>query len=178
MRHLKDFGFVIKRTNFFDSDKFVTIFTKNHGKLDVLAKGIRKINSRRSPHIELLNLIKFQTIKTRVNYILTDVEVIDAYCDMKVDYEKVGTVFLICELVNKLCPENVKHEDIFFLIQKTVGEIRGDNAFSSLLDFQVKLLTILGFWDAKRKVSSSFEIDRFIENVIEKKIRTKLFFKL
>ena len=177
MNSLKDTGFVIKRVNFFDADKFITIFTKNHGKIDVLAKGVRKITSRRSPHVELLNLINFQAIKTKKNYILTDVEVVSTSSHLKNNYEKVGIIFLICELVDKLCPVGVKHEDIFTLTKNTVNGFKINDS-CGLFDFQVSLLTCLGFWDAKRKFQNAWEIDRFIENVVERKIRTKAFFKL
>jgi DNA repair protein RecO (recombination protein O) len=179
MIHLKDAGFVIRRTNISDSDRFITLYTQHNGKVEVLAKGVRRINSRRAPHVELLNLIKFQAVKTRKNFILTDIEGINTNTRLKQDYEKVGTVFLLCELINKLCPEGLKHEDIFFLLKDTIEKIGNTDDFTSLLyDFQVRLLTILGFWDPSRKLSNQADIDRYIENVMERKIRTKLFFKL
>lgn len=178
MNSLKDIGFVIKRVNLFDCDRFVTIFTQKHGKIDVLAKGVRKITSRRSPHIELLNLIRFQTVKTRKNYILSDAEVINTFSDLKQDYQNVGIIFLICELVDKLCPIGVAHREIFDLIENTVNELNIHNSHYDMFDFQVKLITFLGYWDEKRKFHNTWEIDRYIENIIEKKIRTKTFFKL
>ena len=43
-------GFVLKRTNYGEADKILTVFTKERGKIKVLAKGVRKIKSRRAPH--------------------------------------------------------------------------------------------------------------------------------
>lgn len=178
MRYLKDSGFVIKRTNFFDSDRFITFFTRSYGKVEVLARGVRKITSRRSSHTEFLNLVNFQSVKTKKNYILTEIEVIDSFSDLKEDYSKIGAIFLICELVDKLCPPGVGHEDIFFLIKNTVDKLKSDEISSVLFDFQVKLLTILGFWDEKRKFKNGWEIDRYIENLTERKIKTKNYFKI
>ncbi|PIZ97846.1 MAG: DNA repair protein RecO, partial [Candidatus Levybacteria bacterium CG_4_10_14_0_2_um_filter_35_8] len=55
MNSYKTEGIVIKRRNLGEADKILTIFTKRYGKIQVKAPGIRKINSRRSPHVELLN---------------------------------------------------------------------------------------------------------------------------
>lgn len=178
MRYLKDTGFVIKRFNIGDADRFITIFTRHHGKIDVLAKGARKITSRRSSHIELLNLVCFQTVKTRKNSILTEVEVVDTFSHLKKNYSTVGIIFLVCELIDRLCPYHVKHEDVFLLIQKTLEELENSNLQSSVADFQTRLLIHLGFWDAKKKFSTSYDVDRFIENIAERKIRTKSVFKL
>lgn len=178
MRYLKDTGFIIKKTNLFDTDKYITVFTKNHGKVEILAKGVRRINSRRSPHLELINLVKFQTVKTKVNYILTDIEVINTFSGLRDDYSKIGVIFLICELVDKLCPEYVRHADIFELIEKSVNGVYNNKLPQIVFDFQVQLLSILGFWNPEKEFKNHWEIDRFIEDVIEKKIKSKLILKL
>lgn len=178
MRYLKDTGFVIKRYNVGDADRFVTLFTQHYGKVDVLAKGVRKLSSRRSPHIELLNLVRFQTVKTRKNAILTEVEVIESFSELKENYSMVSMIFLICELIDRLCPHHVKHEDVFLLIQKTLQQLTQNSLRSSISNFQVGLLTSLGFWDSKKRFNTSYDIDRFIEQIAERKIRTKAVFKL
>ena len=178
MRHLKDSGFVIKRTNLFDSDRFITFFTRNHGKAEMIARGVRKITSRRSSHIELLNLVNFQSVKTKKNYVLCEIEVVDTFSVLKEDYAKIGAIFLICELVDKLCPVGVSHEDVFDLIKFTVDKLEKQDLSSTLFEFQIKLLTALGFWDERRKFRNNWEIDRYIENLTERKIKTKNIFKM
>ena len=59
MRSFKAEGIVIKRSNYSEADRIVTIFTKKNGKIKVKANGVRKIASRRSPHIELFNYCVF-----------------------------------------------------------------------------------------------------------------------
>jgi DNA repair protein RecO (recombination protein O) len=123
MQFLKDFGFVIKRTNIGEADKFLTIYTQNNGKVEVLAKGVRKIKSRRSGSIELLNLIKFQAVKTRKNFILTEVEVVNSFEEVKQDYSSVQLVFLVCELLNALCPVGEVNVQVFNLLKFTLDNI-------------------------------------------------------
>ena len=111
MRYLNDIGFVVKRVNLGEADRFITLFTKNNGKIEVLAKGVRKINSRRSSHIELLNLINFNSVKTSKNYILTEVDLVSSFESRKQTLDQCETLFLLCELINALCPhEQVNRE--------------------------------------------------------------------
>src|SRR3990167_5613366 len=49
---------VLKRRDFGEADRLVTFFTKRKGKVVALAKGVRKVTSRRAPNIELLNHVR------------------------------------------------------------------------------------------------------------------------
>ena len=46
---------VLKRTNFGEADRLVTVFSQPRGKLVLLAKGIRRLTSRKKGHLELFN---------------------------------------------------------------------------------------------------------------------------
>lgn len=177
MKYLKDTGFIVKRVNFGESDRFVTIFSRNNGKIEVIAKGVRKITSRRSSHTELLNLVRFQSVKTSKNYILTEVELVDSFQILKKSLDNIQEVFLICELVNNLCACSEKHSEVFDLICKTIAKIENGEKNVSF-DFQKNLLVNLGFWNDEKKFSNEKELRSFIESIIEKKIKTNIFFKI
>lgn len=178
MRFLNDTGFVIKRVNVGETDRFITVFTKNHGKQELIAKGVRKISSRRASHLELLNKIKFNSIKTRKNYILTENEVINAFSNIKDSHLRIGYIFLICELIDKLCPYNQKHEDIFDLINSVSHDLKEANFLDHIHYFQKKLLTVLGFWDSKRNFASLSDIEQYIELITERRLKSKAFLYL
>ena len=55
MRNFKTEGIIIKRRDYGEADRILTVMTREYGKLKIKAKGVRKITSRRSAHIELLN---------------------------------------------------------------------------------------------------------------------------
>lgn len=175
MQYLKDVGFVIRRINFGEADRFITLFTQAHGKVEVLARGVRKITSRRVSHVELLNLIRFHAVKTRKNYILAEVEIVDTFGDIKKSLDKVSAVFLICELLDKLCVVGQKHEDIFSLTFDTIKKTTSENLREVLFNFQIELLAMLGYWDRKKKFSDEEDVRQFIESIIEKKIKTKIY---
>ncbi len=177
MIYLKDTGFVIKRVNLGESDRYLTLFTQDHGKIEVLAKGVRRINSRRAPHIELLNLIRFQTTKTKRNHILTEVEVVNTFSNIRNEMKHIGKMFLICELINSLCASEQKNFEVFSLVEATLNNFNRDDRDEEMLDFQTKMLASLGFWDSRDKFRSNEELSIFIERIIEKKIKTTSFFK-
>jgi DNA repair protein RecO (recombination protein O) len=52
-RSFRTSAIILKRRDFGEADRMLTIITPRHGKLDVLAKGARKINSHKTGHVEL-----------------------------------------------------------------------------------------------------------------------------
>ena len=172
MIYLKDTGFVVRRVNLGEADRFVTIFTRNNGKIEVLAKGVRKITSRRASQMELLNLINFNSVKTSKNFILTEVDLLNSFEKSRRTLEECQTFFLICELIDNLCPFGQVNEELFELVGEYLdaGKFTDDN----LLSFETKILMTLGYWNIEKKFKNEKEITNYIESIIEKKIKSKV----
>lgn len=176
MVYLNDVGFVIKRINLGEADRFVTLFTRHNGKIEVLAKGVRKITSRRSSHIELLNLIKFHSLKTAKNFILTEVELINSFEKRKSNLVQCEVAFLVCELIDNLCPYNQVNTELFMHVLEFLKT--GSEDDNSLKEFEEKILHHLGYWDMNRKFKTEQEVRYFIEGIIERKIKSRVIGKL
>lgn len=172
MQYLYDTGFVIRRVNLGEADRFVTLFTRNNGKVEVLAKGVRKITSKRSSHIELLNLVRFHSVKTSKNFILTEVELVDSYEDRKKDLKQCEISFFVCELLDNLCPHGQVSSELFSEVYDFLGNGYSDD--NTLLDFETKVLSVLGYWNAKKRFSSEEESRLFIESLIERKMKSRI----
>jgi DNA repair protein RecO (recombination protein O) len=177
MQFLTDEGFVIKRVNFGEADRYITVYSRNNGKLELIAKGVRKITSRRSSHIEPLHRIKFNSVKGKNSYILTEAQLIQGFHDRDVTLEQLSSRFLICELMDKLCPVNQQSEPIYDLLQYTLARIQKGDIPSLIQEFQVQLLTNLGYWDSDKKFYDEHDTRNFIESIIEKRLKTKLYFE-
>lgn len=170
MRYLKDKGFVLRKVNFGDSDRYVTLFSKNFGKVEVVAKGVRKITSRRASSIEPLNLIDFQSVKTSKNYILTEVKLIDSFDHLKHELAAIKKVFLTCELLDAILPAGVAHIQVFDLIERASVKMLENE--KNMAYFQAKLLSLLGFWDSSTPFKNEGHVEAFIEQIIERKLKS------
>lgn len=170
MHYLKDTAFILRRVNFGDSDRYITLFTKNHGKIEVVAKGVRKITSRRASSVELLNLIEFQAIKSSKNYILTEVKLVSSYEGLKNQLTNIEKVFMMCELMDAIMPNGVVHEDVFDLLMRAADKICDDE--KNMAYFQAKLLSLLGFWDGKTSFKNADHVTAYVEQIIERKLKS------
>ncbi|MBU4017301.1 DNA repair protein RecO, partial [Patescibacteria group bacterium] len=185
MRLFKTEGIIIKRRNYGEADRLLTVLTKNTGKIQVKATGIRKITSRRSPHVELLNHSVLGLYRGRSYPILTECETIDNFSPIKNSLEKIGHAFHLCELVDCLCPENQENTKVFFLLKNILINLSLDNPVS-IREFEIELLIILGYlpagrqgWNNPYAYSYDFDTNNFIENIIERKLKSRdIFAKL
>ncbi|MBI4226632.1 DNA repair protein RecO, partial [Candidatus Roizmanbacteria bacterium] len=56
-RTIKTEAIVLRKRSLPNQDTIVTLFSKKIGKVNAFAKGIKKITSRRLPHVQTANLI-------------------------------------------------------------------------------------------------------------------------
>ncbi|HVZ11472.1 MAG TPA: DNA repair protein RecO [Patescibacteria group bacterium] len=174
MYYIHDRAFVLRRVNFGDSDRYITLFSQNNGKIEVVARGVRKINSKRASAIELLNLIDFQVVRGPKNFVLTEVKLVDSFGHLKTELENIKKVFLMCELVDAVLANGVAHRDVFDLFERAAAKmLEGER---NMAYFQAKLLSILGFWDSSQSFKNEDHVSSFIEQIIERKLRTNLAF--
>jgi len=209
MRNFRTEGIVIKRRNFNEADRILTVMTRDYGKLQIKAAGVRKITSRRSAHIELLNHTILHLYKGNTFSILTEAKMLDDFSEVKENFDKVGLAYHLCELVDGLCPENQENRNIFFLLQKTLQKLSQQNNVytpqydSSEIDnytlgtyglavedasrrlihkddlvqnFESTLLSELGYWDRQSVVSERFDTHDMIEDILERKLKSRSIF--
>jgi len=105
-------GIIINTRNFGEADKVVTIFAKEKGKVEAIAKSARKIKSRKSSSIELLNYAKFSIAKGKNLDIITEIQLIDGFIT-KLNPDFYNLVFYFSELLNKAFSVNKVEENVW-----------------------------------------------------------------
>lgn len=142
-------GLVLKRKNFGEADRIVTIFTRNRGKVPAVAKGIRKISSRRAGNLELLNHVKVYLSHSSKMPILTEASSLNTFQNLKGDLSKLSLSYLILELVDKFFDVEQENHKIFDLLVESLEAIDNADNFEKAklfsFGFQIKLLKEVGY---------------------------------
>jgi DNA repair protein RecO (recombination protein O) len=174
MRSYKVAGIIVKRTNVGEADRILTVFTKEQGKIHIKAKGVRKITSRRSSHVELLNHCIFNLYKGKGMPVLTEIEPIQTFQSIKTALQKTGFAYYICELIEGLCPEGQENAGVFALLITVLEQVslaKGIDILATVHRFEVALLSTLGYWSSQRQLTHE-QTEYFIENILERKLKT------
>src|SRR3989344_2903487 len=92
-------GLILKRKNFGEADRVLTVLTPRLGKISIIARGVRKITSRRAGNIEVLNRTKLHLFKGK-NYTLTEAESLETFNKLKSNLTLSTVALHIIELVD------------------------------------------------------------------------------
>lgn len=175
-RSYKTEGIILARRNSGEADKILTIFTRYHGKIRVVAKGVRKTTSRKRGSLELFNRVIIFLVKGKTFDIITEAEVSDGFRAWRGDLLRVGIAYHFAEVVNKLTREGQEAKEVFnLLVESYVGLSDKDLDVPSFVDeFKKRVLTELGFLAVHRGVVN---LDHYIEELSQSKLKTSRFLK-
>lgn len=178
MKSTKADAIVIKRRNVGESDRLLTVFTKQQGKIVIKASGVRKITSRRASHIEPLNYVQLSLYQGRKYPILTEAQTLDAFSFIKQDLKRLSFAYHICELIDGLCPENQENSAVFDLLLDTIQRLASeqDDVVPLIHGFEVELLSLLGYWHGAA-IAETVDTGMLIENIMERKLKSRYIFK-
>lgn len=115
--HYRTQGFILKKVDAGESDRIFTIFTKDFGKLEILAKAIRKITSKLRGGMELFYLSEVEFIQGKTHKTLTDTILIDSFQNLRKDLKRLKIAQDISEMIDDLIKGQEKDEKIWNLLE-------------------------------------------------------------
>lgn len=171
---ISDQGFILHSVKFGEGDKFLKVLTINHGLIDLISKGSNRPNSRKSPHIDLLNLIKFQTSRGGPPRYLSQVESRQVFPHIKSELSLTRAAFYICELLVHILPSNEVDYTIFNLINQFLNSLEsGSDLRSTTVKFQIDIINHLGF--PKPNDESPSSLIYYFEKLLDRNLKSKDF---
>lgn len=163
-------GIILKRTNYKDADKIITLITAELGKITCLAKGIRKIESKNKSHLELMNKIEFYAIKIGDWHLITQAKSINTYPNLKKDFFNINYSMAIIELSNKLLNDNEKDIAFYDLISNALYLMNKNPNIRILINFIFNALIISGIYDKEK----FYQLAKYNLSVAYSEIRTRI----
>jgi DNA repair protein RecO (recombination protein O) len=137
---------VITHKDFGEADRLIRLFSLEHGKLSALAKGARKIRSRKAAHIEPFTYAVLVLARGQSFWIITQADTKDAYPNIRENLIKTVKAAYILELADQLTGDEQPEPGIFHLITDTMKRIdKLQDPFNAVLNFELRLLDLTGF---------------------------------
>lgn len=137
---------VLRHSDWGEADRLLVLYTREAGKLRAVAKGARKIRSRKAGHIEPFTRSTLMLAKGRDLWIVTQAATIDAFQGLREDLEKTGYTAYVIELLDRFTYEDGHHPELYQLLIDTLARIAASNqAFLAVRYYELRLLDFLGF---------------------------------
>ena len=145
-RSYRALGVTLRRSPVREADLISVIYTREHGKLELLARGAQRLTSKLMGHLEPLTLARVSVARGRSMDQVTEAEVVNAFPTVKSGYENSARGLYIAELVDGFSALAVANTDLFTLTVQTLEELgTPGNADLALRYFDLQLLRFSGF---------------------------------
>lgn len=138
---------VLKRSDFGEADRLLTLYTPDYGKIRAIAKGVRKPTSRKSGHVELFTHTSLLLAKGRHLDIVTQADTLDTFVALQKNLERLGYACYIAELVDRFVEEANENRPLFVLLLDALSWLGDDSSVPLLLAryFELHLLQHVGY---------------------------------
>lgn len=138
---------VLKHHDWGEADRILTIFTREQGKLRVIAKGVRKIRSRRAGHLEPFTHVMLQLAKSKDLPIVTQADTLTAFSTLREDLQAIGHASYVVELLDKFTYQEGENLALFNLLKRTLERLAAGEVSTALVlrFFEMRLLDLAGF---------------------------------
>lgn len=147
MKELRDDAVVLRTYKSGESDRVVVLWTRHHGKVRVLAKGIRKSTSRLGANLETLAYVDVDLVKTRGEfYVARHVAHRERLTTLRGSYGRINAGYAVVEVVDAIPSDDVADEGVFDLLTRVLLTLDDERFDPTLVpaSFYFKLLTLDG----------------------------------
>lgn len=138
---------VLRHSDYGEADRLLTLFTRQLGKTRAIAKGARKIASRKAGHIEPFTHVKLQLAKGKDVLLVTQADTVDAYLPLRDDLVLTSQAAYVLELLDRFSYEDeTEHPTTFRLLTDTLTRLASKaDPWLVIRYYEMRLLDHIGF---------------------------------
>ena len=137
---------VLRQRRLGDADKIITFYSANFGKLEAVAKGVRRIKSRLAGHVEPLNHGSYMIAHGRNLDIVTQAQTVENFPHLRDDLARLSRALYAAELVDRATEEREENFALYRLLLDTLRRLATRDDLDTVLRFfEMMLLAQLGY---------------------------------
>jgi DNA repair protein RecO (recombination protein O) len=128
-----------------EADRIFTLFTRERGKVDAVAKGVRRARSHFAGRLEFANECDFLMHRGRSLDVVVSAEIVHAAWSQLVEPARYAVASVVAEVVDAFCEPELGLPDVYELLVGAIGAIAASTSPQQLLPrFSLRLLEMLG----------------------------------
>ncbi|MDD5082411.1 MAG: DNA repair protein RecO [Dehalococcoidales bacterium] len=145
-RNYQTEAIIIKKTKLGEADRILTLFTPHLGKIQAVAKGVRRPKSKLAGHLELLTHSLVSLARGHNLDVITGSQTINGFLLLKSDLWLTSCALYLAELVNQFTADHQENYSLFQLLLATMQRLEQPGNNELLLRyFEVHLLSEAGY---------------------------------
>jgi DNA repair protein RecO (recombination protein O) len=137
---------VLRQRKIGDADKVLTLYTATLGKVDAVARGVRKARSRLAGAVEPLTHATFQLAQGKTLDVVTQVDTIEQFPALRDDLDRVSRALYASELLDRFTEPREASFPLYRLLLDTLRRIETRPDIDTPLRFyEMSVLDALGY---------------------------------
>ena len=144
-RFTKTEALVLKQSPIGEADRVLTLLTNTHGKLRVVARGIRRPKSRMAGHLEPLMYSRLMLARGRAMPVVAGVETIQGFSKLRTNLEATARALICVELADAFSPEEQANPSVLALLLEALEWLEAGEGDRVLRYFELQLLQRAGY---------------------------------
>ncbi len=137
---------IIKKTKLGEADRILTLYTPDLGKIQAVARGVRRPRSKLAGHLELLTHSLISLARGRNLDTITGSQTINSFLPLKSDLQLSSYALYTTELVSQFTAEHVENRPLFRLLFETMQQLcQTSDSELVLRYFELHLLNEVGY---------------------------------
>jgi len=136
---------IIKKIKLGEADRILTLYTPHLGKIQAVAKGVRRPRSKMAGHLELLTHSLVSLARGRNLDTITGSQTINSFLVLKSDLWLTSCALYTIELVDQFTAEQIENYPLFQLLLEALHHLCQVNSELVLRYFELHLLNEVGY---------------------------------
>ena len=141
------FAIILSRRDFRENDQIISIYTAEKGKLEVLARGVKKIISKNAAFLEPFFLVDAEIVPGKEIIHLIKAQPINSFKNIRSDFDKIFMVGYLINLTDRLLKTEDPDKRVYKLLLSFLEFLDQTGVLNSLLldAYLLKFFSLLGF---------------------------------
>jgi DNA repair protein RecO (recombination protein O) len=145
-RTLRVEAVVLRHSDWGEADRMLVLYTREAGKLRAIAKGARRLRSRKAGHLEPFTRVALLLARGRDLWIVTQAQTVEAYLALREDLLRTGYAAYVMELLDRFTYEEAENPSLYNLLHTTLARVDSEpDAYLAVRYYELRLLDQLGF---------------------------------
>lgn len=145
-RSFRSEAVILKHSDWGEADRLLVLFTLESGKVRAIAKGARKLRSRKAGHLEPFTRASLLLARGRDMLIVTQAETLDAFLPLRENLRLPTYASYIVELIDRFTYEEGENQAIYRLLVDTLKRLcTHDDPALVVRYYELRLLDLVGF---------------------------------
>lgn len=137
---------VLRHNDWGEADRMLWLFTREMGKVRAVAKGARKVRSRKAGHLEPFTRVNLLLARGRELLIVTQAETVDPFLDLREDLVRIGYASYVIELLDRFTYDEGENRSLYNLLTDTLARIEKEaDPALAVRYYEIRLLDLVGY---------------------------------